>query len=161
MTDLPENISQDVKDLNPEVFDVQQVTRPSNKGIKEQEMITSTTFPESEVNSYAWNLQARKNKFHAVRTWSTLCQFWFDSKAEARRGEELYLLQKAGEIDMLEFQIPFVLNKKPKVTITIDFSYLQNKVIVYEDAKGILTRDFRTKLAWLKETHGIDVKLIR
>ncbi|KKL60810.1 hypothetical protein LCGC14_2201630 [marine sediment metagenome] len=113
------------------------------------------------------------NKYGARRTWSELCQREFASMKECRRAEELTLLEKAGEIDALEFQVPFVLSVKPKITITIDFKYkdyalreriladrtLRQTYIVYEDSKGMLTRDTRTKLAWLKEKHGIDVIL--
>ena len=104
------------------------------------------------------------NKYHAVRCWSNLCQRGFDSKAECRRGEELHLLQMAGEITDLQYQIKFVLSEKPRITITIDFSYIElgtNRISIetYEDTKGVLTRDFRTKMAWLKEQRGIDVLL--
>ena len=100
-------------------------------------------------------------KYHSVRTWSDLCQRWFPSKAEARRGEELHLLQRAGEITDLEYQVKFVLSIAPKVTITLDFGYKENGQQVYEDVKGFLTRDFRTKMAWLKEKFGIEVRLVR
>jgi hypothetical protein len=100
------------------------------------------------------------NKYGAVRTYSNLCGRYFSSKAEARRGEELALLERAGEIDDLVYQWPFVLCEKPKITITIDFAYLTD-VMNFEDVKGVLTRDFRTKLAWLKEKYGIEVKLIQ
>ena len=101
------------------------------------------------------------NKYGAIRTWSNLCERWFASKAECRRGEELALLQKAGEITDLWFQVRFVLSKKPKHTITIDFAYLEDGKPVYEDTKGVLTRDFKTKLGWLKQLHNIDVKLTK
>lgn len=103
------------------------------------------------------------NKYGARRTYSELCGRFFSSKAEARRGEELKFLEMAGEIYRLEYQPKFVLCEEPKVTITLDFCYLADKgnQWAYEDVKGVLTRDFRTKLAWLKEKWGIDVRLIR
>ena len=101
------------------------------------------------------------NKYGAVRTWSELCQRWFDSKMECRRGEELSLLERAGEIQDLEFQIKFVLCKKPRISITVDFSYIENGKVKYEDFKGVLMSDFRVKMAWLKEQQGIEVILIR
>jgi len=108
------------------------------------------------------------NKYGARRTWSELCQREFASKAEATRGEELALLEKAGAISDLEYQHPFVLCKDPKITITVDFSYRDKpfggpflRARTYEDVKGVLTRDFRTKMAWLKEKYGIDVELVR
>lgn len=101
------------------------------------------------------------NKYGARRTWSALCGRWFASKAEAVRGEGLALLEKAGAISDLRFQVLFVLCQDPKITITIDFSYFDEKggEGIYEDVKGVLTRDFRTKLAWLKQRHGILVQL--
>jgi hypothetical protein len=101
------------------------------------------------------------NKYGAKRTWSELCQRTFASKAECIRGEELRMLEMAGEIAALRYQPKFVLCFEPKITITLDFAYETEKNWVYEDVKGVLTRDFRTKLAWLKEKYGIEVKLIR
>jgi len=101
------------------------------------------------------------NKYGAKRTWSELCQREFASKAEARRGEELHLLQLAGEISDLEYQVKFILNEKPKITYSADFKYICNGEDIYEDTKGVLTRDTRTKLAWLKQQQGIEVILIR
>lgn len=103
------------------------------------------------------------NKYGARRTWSERCQRWFASKAECERGEELDLMHMAKHICYLEYQVPFTLCKKPKITITVDFKY-QDPFFgeeIYEDVKGVLTRDFRTKLAWLHEKYGIRVKLIR
>lgn len=111
------------------------------------------------------------NKYHARKTHSTLCDRTFDSKAEAVRGEELHLLQRAGEIACLQYQVLFKLCDKPKITIKLDFAYVEDgvfgeykipvKVQVYEDVKGVLTRDSRTKLAWLEQSQGIRVRLIR
>lgn len=99
------------------------------------------------------------NKYHAQRTFSPLCNRWFASKAECLRATELYLLQQGDMISNLEYQKRFVLSKKPLVTITIDFQYTEKGKTVLEDTKGVLTRDFRTKLAWLKQLYGLDVKL--
>ena len=107
------------------------------------------------------------NKFNAKRTWSNLCQREFASKKECSRAEELTLLEKAGVIQQLDLQVPFLLCVKPRIKITIDFKYVErhktndcwNGIPTYEDSKGMLTRDTRTKLAWLKEKHGIDVIL--
>jgi hypothetical protein len=111
-------------------------------------------------------LDGRRQKYNAKCTYSQLCGRTFHSKAEAIRGEELCLLEKAGEIRHLQYQHKLVLSSKPRITITIDFRYVeQNDNLLhywtYEDVKGVLTRDFRTKLAWLKEKHAIEVKLIR
>ena len=101
------------------------------------------------------------NKYHARKTYSQLCDRIFDSKAEARRAEELRLLEMAKEIEGLGYQVKFVLCEKPRITITVDFSYNENGVTVYEDVKGMMMREFRVKLAWLKEKHGVSVKITR
>ena len=105
----------------------------------------------------------REMKYHSVRTWSELCGRFFASKAEARRGEELHLLQLADEIEDLRYQERFVLSKSPneKVSITVDFIYLENGKRVLEDVKGIETREFRVKRIWLKQLTGIDIKLTK
>ena len=103
----------------------------------------------------------RFNKYSARRTYSELCGRFFDSKAEARRGEELALLEKAGEIKDLQYQVPFKLCEKPSIKIKVDFAYWQDGKRFFEDVKGMMTREFRVKLAWLKSTKGIEVKLIK
>ena len=100
------------------------------------------------------------NKYGAQRTWSELCQRTFSSKAEARRGEELELLQRAGEIIRLVYQPKWVLCKKPKITYTADFSYHEKGKVIVEDVKGVLTRETRVKLAWVKEKYGVEVRLV-
>ena len=102
------------------------------------------------------------NKYGACRTWSNLINRWFDSKAECQRGEELALLERAGEIRQLEYQVCFVLSKSPQVRITVDFGYIENGKQVYEDVKGMgETREFRVKRIWLKQLCGIDIILNR
>ncbi len=92
------------------------------------------------------------NKYGARVTWSELCQRRFASQAEARRGEELALLERAGEITQLAYQPRYVLSKQPRVTYTADFAYLDAAGEPHtEDVKGILTRDTRTRLCWLRE----------
>lgn len=99
----------------------------------------------------------RGSKYRAKRTYSEVCGRCFSSKAEARRGEELWLTEQAGVIDDLQYQVPYVLCQKPNIKIKIDFTYWLDGEIIHEDVKGVLTREARIKLAWLKEKHGIDV----
>lgn len=112
----------------------------------------------------------RQSKFKAIKTWSELCQRKFDSKAEAKRGEELWLLQEAGAISGLEFQKNYRLCDSPKISIKLDFVYIETSTgdTVHEDVKGAIeskslrnpgTREFRVKLAWLQEKFGITVFL--
>src|SRR3990167_5481593 len=108
-------------------------------------------------------LTHKGNKYHAVRTWSNYSKRYFDSKAEARRADELYLMMRAGEIYELEYQPKWVLCEKPKITYTADFKYRYPPPsdFIYEDVKGKLLRETRVKLAWLKEKFGVEVKLVK
>ena len=103
------------------------------------------------------------NKYHAKRTYSELNSRWFSSKLEAGRADELKMLEMYGNISDLEFQKKFILSDKPKVTITVDFTYIdENGVRKYEDTKGMgETREFRVKRIWLKEKHGVDILLTK
>ena len=103
-----------------------------------------------------------QNKYSAKKTYSELCGRTFDSKAEAKRGEELVLLEAASRISDLQYQVTFLLCQKPNIKIKIDFSYQQDGKRVYEDVKGMgETREFRVKRAWLKQLHGIEVEIIK
>lgn len=101
------------------------------------------------------------NKYSAVRTYSTLCGREFSSKAEARRGEELRILERARAISDLQYQVKFVLYRSPKISYTADFQYIENGRVVVEDVKGVLTRDTRTKIAWVREKFGVEVRLTK
>ena len=100
------------------------------------------------------------NKYFATRTYSQLCDRTFDSKREATRAEELKMLEMAGEITNLEYQVKFTLSKQPRISTRIDFAYTEGGMRKYEDAKGVLTRDARTRYAWLKEKYNIEVMLV-
>ncbi|GEM_PF-3194164 len=104
------------------------------------------------------------NKFHARRTWSETCNRFFASKGEAMRGEELAILEKASVIGKLTYQPMWVLSEEPRVTYKADFGYSRrephDRSYVVEDVKGVLTRDTRTKLAWLKQRYGITVSVV-
>ncbi len=113
--------------------------------------------------------EKRGNKYGAIKTYVESLDRAFDSKAEAKRAVELSLLERAGEIKNLTYQPQYVLCEKPKITYTADFKYTVKKeyldtgsyanLIVVEDVKGVLTRETRVKLAWLREKHGITVKI--
>lgn len=104
----------------------------------------------------------RRNKYNRTRTYSELCGRTFDSKAEAKRGEDLVLLEKMGEISDLQYQVSFPLCLKPSIKIKVDFVYQQDGQKIYEDVKGMgETREFRVKRAWLKEKYGIDVVIAK
>lgn len=106
------------------------------------------------------------NKFRAVRT--TVDGIEFDSKREANRYAELRLLEKAGEIRALRRQVavPLIGRDGPLKTrtgrqmkITVDFVYEDRRLgwaVVYEDAKGVPTRDYEVRRA-VAQAMGIEV----
>jgi len=90
----------------------------------------------------------------------------FDSKKEARRYQELTLLQKSGAICDLEMQPKYVLVPKQRnafgraereVTYVGDFRYIESGKIVIEDTKGFRTPDYIIKRKLMLHIHGITV----
>jgi len=82
----------------------------------------------------------------------------FDSKKEGARYAQLSLLQKAGSIRDLELQVPVMLEGRDgpiktrtgrDMRITVDFKYFDIKlgIWVWEDAKGMATRDYEVRRA--------------
>ena len=68
----------------------------------------------------------------------------FDSKKEARRYEELKVLESMGKILDLRRQVKFELIPKQEgeraINYYADFTYLQNGQLVVEDVKSSITR---------------------
>ncbi|MDE2470831.1 MAG: DUF1064 domain-containing protein, partial [Bradyrhizobium sp.] len=71
----------------------------------------------------------------------------FASKREAKRAAELKLLERAGQISELQFQVPFeVIPKQPGERATkyiADAVYRENGRTVVEDCKGYRTEVYR------------------
>ena len=97
----------------------------------------------------------------------------FDSKIEARRYNELKLLERGGYIGGLELQKAFVLAEsvkfenepraKPAVRYVADFVYIENGKMIVEDVKSSATKSlpvYRLKKHLMKSVHGIDIKEI-
>lgn len=107
----------------------------------------------------------------------------FDSKHELHRWNELQLLEKIGAITDLRRQVKFVLipaqyeagtgvykkgkNKgNPKAGKLIerecsyfaDFAYLENGILVVEDAKGVRTKEYIIKRKLMLYVHGIRIR---
>lgn len=88
----------------------------------------------------------------------------FASKAEARRYQDLVLLERGGEINQLRLQPRYQLDIDG-IHITeyrADFKYwdIRKGKEVVEDVKGVLTVDCQIKLRLMLALHKIDVKLI-
>ena len=106
------------------------------------------------------------NKFSAQPV--TVDGIRFDSLKEARRWGELRLLEKAGEIRNLQRQVVIALEGRDKplktrtgrqMRITVDFTYEDKRLNwkkVYEDAKGMPTRDYEVRRA-VAAAMGIEV----
>jgi hypothetical protein len=79
----------------------------------------------------------------------------FDSKSEARRYEELKLLQRGGAIKHLSLQPRFMLQegfvnihtgkKERAIEYVADFMYLEGGKVIVEDVKGMKTTDYKIK----------------
>lgn len=90
----------------------------------------------------------------------------FDSKKEAKRYQELILMQKAGLITDLKRQVPFTLvpafnlNKKRyrNMSYIADFTYKQNGKEIVEDTKGYRTEVYRIKKKLMAYIYKIEIK---
>lgn len=77
----------------------------------------------------------------------------FDSRKEARRWQQLVLMQERGEISGLERQVVYVLapgvringRMAPALRYVADFVYECGDDTVIEDAKGVITPEYRIK----------------
>jgi hypothetical protein len=103
----------------------------------------------------------RGNKYHAVRTYVESLDRTFDSKGESKRAVDLSLLQRAGIISGLEFQVVYVLSQTPRRIVTLDFRYKENGMVVVEDFKGKMTEAAGVRYAWLHDKYGIEVKITK
>ena len=86
---------------------------------------------------------------HKYRAQRTTCNAGHShpSKAEAKRCDELHLLERAGEIRMLEREpsYPVHINGVKVFTYRADFRYFEGQRQVVEDVKGMLTPVYRLK----------------
>lgn len=84
----------------------------------------------------------------------------FASKREARRYQELKLLEYAGGIGGLELQprFPLVVNGVKVGVYVADFQYEENGEIVTEDCKGVRTQVYRLKAKLVRALYGIQIR---
>jgi hypothetical protein len=97
----------------------------------------------------------KPSKFHNVRTNG------FASKREATRAQDLQLLERAGQITELKFQVAFeIVPAAPgerAVFYVSDFTYLKNGSLVVEDSKGMKTPVYKLKRRLMQHVHGITI----
>lgn len=103
------------------------------------------------------------SKYHNTKTKSK--GITFHSKREAKRYEELLLLEKSGEVDCLELQPKFILQKSfkdrngkthRKIEYIADFKYrdVRYNVPVVEDVKGAKTEVYKIKKKLFLKKYG-------
>ncbi len=106
----------------------------------------------------------RPNKYFAKKT--VAMGLKFDSRWEAERWGQLKAMERAGIVTQLERQVKYELsiNDVKICDYIADFRYLLEEEnglskLVVEDAKGILTPEFKLKKKMMKAIHGIDIHL--
>lgn len=100
-------------------------------------------------------IKFHRHKFKAKRV--ELDGIKFPSKKEARRYEELKLLQKSGEVVFFLRQIPFYLIGGVKYVL--DFLvFWTNGTVTFEDAKGFLTPTYKAKKKMVEALYPIIIE---
>ena len=120
-----------------------------------------------------------RNKYQAIKT--KVNGIEFDSRKEARRYQELLLLERAGAIHNLQMQVKYELipvqhetyerfgTKGQKLkdgkrllekecSYIADFVYEENGKLVVEDTKGVKTKDYIIKRKLMLWIHGIRIR---
>ena len=79
----------------------------------------------------------------------------YDSKAEARRHQELCLLEKAGKVKALHYHgLTFRLGRSDLgkiIRYTPDFTYIEDEQLIAEEVKGPRVRDWGVRTALFKK----------
>lgn len=119
---------------------------------------------ESKQNTLLSKVPKYRNKPHTINGDK------YDSIKEANRHAELKLMEKAGEIERLDRQIPFLLipaqvridgQKEREVHYFADFVYYDNKLqrLVVEDVKSraTKTKDYVLKRKLMLMQHAVSI----
>lgn len=118
-----------------------------------------------KVNGVSFSKDApkpkRKNKYGAIKT--KIGAFTFDSRKEARRYEELRLLQHAGKIQCLIIHPSYTLHAvrgEPIGCYEADSSYFEDGEQVVEDVKSVATKTalYRWKKKHFFLEYGIEIR---
>lgn len=115
---------------------------------------------------WIWTMQNAHSKYKAKKT--EVDGIVFDSKKEAKRYQELILLERAGVISDLQRQVKFILIPVQRIngkvverecSYVADFVYLdEGGKKVVEDTKGVKTKDYIIKRKLMSWVHGINIK---
>lgn len=112
---------------------------------------------------------SKPSKYKNVKAESALVGRSFDSRAERKRGEELALLEKAGAIRHLRYQVtvPLNVNDKRVCAWVADFVYEErdNSVRlghgwreIHEDTKGFRTPIYELKRKLFHAIYGVEIR---
>lgn len=92
----------------------------------------------------------------------------YRSQREAKRHQDLLLLEKAGRISSLRREVPFELARgvrfssakraTPPLRYVADFTYVKDGEYTVEDSKGMRTPLYKAKRHLMLAIHGIEVK---
>lgn len=87
----------------------------------------------------------------------------FDSKKEARRYQELKLLEKAGAIHLLvadkkQLRYELKVNGMKICDYVADFCYIENGLPVVEDCKGFKTPEYRLKKKLMLACYSTEIR---
>lgn len=85
----------------------------------------------------------------------------YDSKLEAKRGQQLIALEKSGKIKDLRMQVRYdlVVNDRFVCWYRADFDYWQDGEHITEDAKGMVLPDFKLKARLFHALFGREVRI--
>lgn len=85
----------------------------------------------------------------------------FASKREAKRYNELKLMERGGEIIALEIQpkFPLIVNKQKLGSYIGDFRYRDTATgdLIVEDVKGVKTPVYKLKAKLVKALYGVEI----
>lgn len=83
-----------------------------------------------------------------------------DSAKEARRCDELALLERVGRIERLEVQprYPIIVNGVQIAVYVGDFHYFEDAKSVVEDVKGVKTPVYNLKKKLVRAIYGVEVR---
>lgn len=106
---------------------------------------------------------ARTNKFNNKKV--EIDGMTFDSGREAKRYQELRMLEAAGVISDLRLQVCYELapsvvirgRRKPPLRYFADFTYQDNGNLVVEDSKGNRDTSYIIKRHLMMSVHGIEI----
>ena len=112
------------------------------------------------ISEYHAYLNKSTNKYKAIKT--EYNGVIYDSKLEAKRAQELDLLEKAGFISNLRRQekFPVEINGKKVFTYIADFVYVNSEGnMVVEDVKGVRTAMFNLKKKCVEAFYNITISI--